>query len=101
MACGRFASIFREMPSLQRLMFWNVKDHSSDFQKNYLALFKAIRDDIRASAPNRRLWVSRDDVPFFPLAKIDSVELKPITFCNRLPIKSRPKLSEQLFFISM
>ena len=54
----------REMPSLQRLTVWNVND-GSDAECSFL--FKALRDDIRSSASNRQLWISRDDGKYFLL----------------------------------
>ena len=58
----------REMPSLQRLTILNLNESSIDF----LALFKALRDDIRSSGSDRKLWVSRDDVLYFLLDSNDA-----------------------------
>ena len=58
----------REMPSLQRLTVWNVDD-DSDADCSFL--FKALRDDIRASGSNRQLWISRDDINYLLLDSSD------------------------------
>ena len=54
----------REMPSLQRLTISNLMKNSNEY---FLGLFKALRNEIRSSGSNRRLWVSSDDVLLFPL----------------------------------
>ena len=54
----------RQMPSLQRLSCWRVNGGSID---EYLEFYKSIRDEIRSSGSNRRLWVGLDGGRYFPL----------------------------------
>ena len=44
---------------------------SLKIRRIFSALFKSMRDDIRSSRSNRHLWISRDDVLYFP---VDSSE---------------------------
>lgn len=57
-------ALVRAMPSLQRMALWNNYDA---FPYDYLNLFKAWRDNIRASGLDRQLWMDQNDVLCFSL----------------------------------
>ena len=57
-------AFIRQMPSLQRFTMWKLNESSN---ADFSFLFKSIRDEIRSSGSDRRLWIGRDESRFFPL----------------------------------